>query len=359
MKNSRAVDISFIIPVFNGESKISGMLQSIFRMPEPVAYEIIVINDGSTDQTEKVLEELSKERDTLRFYSIPNSGQSRARNLGMEHAKGEYLFFADADDCVMAENIAELLFTAREGSYEIVSGTYVREEPGKEAYLACEGIPDGMISRKEDTGLFSIFKTQSAFGYIWNKLYRRQFLLKNRISFDDTIPAYMEDQLFNLKAVACDAAYYFRNVPVYEYHFQGASTTRRADPLIAEKSIAMLESYEEYLKEKDAREENLELFVPLSMRMCCWAAFKNIRYEGISFSKIKERLSMFSKAECLQYMFHHPLSIQCINSNPVFLQRTFFRLTFRLLKNGKEGLLAAVFVLGYPLMKPAAERMVR
>ena len=142
-------DISFIIPVYNGAAVISRMTESIFALAETVSFEVIIVDDGSTDETPEILSSIQKAHDNVRVHTIPNSGQSRARNLGVTDAKGEYLFFADADDRVIGEGIEKMLNAAKSGGYDVVCGTYLRIEKGKDVYRACEGIPDGVFSREK------------------------------------------------------------------------------------------------------------------------------------------------------------------------------------------------------------------
>ena len=357
MKNNK-VDISFIIPVFNGGEKTARLIESIDRMPEEISFEVIAVNDGSTDETAEVLKTLQDGHNRFLVITTENRGQSHARNEGLKKAAGDYIFFADADDSVCAEGVANLFRAAKKEKSDITCGTYVRIEDGKEPYRALAGFESGLVSREEGE-LFSKLKTESAFGYLWNKLFLRSSLLEQDLFFDEEIPVYMEDQLFNLKAFACGARYYFLNEVVYEYNFVGESETRRPDPLIAEKSVQMLKSYGAFLEKKKAKEENRDLFVPLAMRMICWAAFKNIRYEGAVYFKIKERLTTFTKEPHLAEMFQDPESRKQIKALPSFLQRCFFGLSFSMLRKKKEGLLSAVFVIASPLLKQAAKSMVR
>ncbi|MBR3244263.1 MAG: glycosyltransferase family 2 protein [Parasporobacterium sp.] len=358
--NHEKPEISFIIPVYNGEKVISRVIESVYRMPEKIRFEVIVIDDGSTDKTPEIVKKEMELRSGLRMIRTSNSGQSRARNLGVEAAGGDYIFFADADDRILAEGVDKLLLKAKENRLDVVSGTYLRIEKGKKPYQACSGLENGSISRKEsDLKRFHAFKTESAFGYIWNKLFRKDFLLEHDIWFDDTIRVYMEDQLFNLKTIGESAKYYFLNVPVYEYFFEGLSTTRKPDAKIAEKSVDMLKSYVSWLEKKNILEQNMDLLIPLAMRMACWAAFKNIRYEGASYSKIKARLILFSREKALRLLFETPDAKQHLKELSSFFQRRFFSLTFRLLKQKREGQLAFLFVIGSPLLTIAAGSMVR
>ena len=360
MNQEKKIDISFIIPVYNGAGVIERMLQSIERMPSEISFEVIAVDDGSTDNTADVLGKAASADERIRVLSQKNAGQSAARNKGLSAAEGRYVFFADADDAVIAEGIAGLFRIAESGDYDMICGTYRRLEPGKEPYRACAGLPSGILSREgEGEELFGKLKTESAFGYLWNKLFKKSFLDENGLCFDASIRVYMEDQLFNLKAFGCGAKGYFLNEPVYDYYFEGESTTRKADPEIAKKSVEMLGSYDAFLKEKGIREENQDLFVPLAMRMACWAAFKNIAYEGADFKKIRERLDVFADAEPLQYMFGRKESLRIIGTVPSFLQRRLFGLSFRLLARKNTGRLAALFAVGSPLLKAAAKTMVR
>ena len=87
--------ISVIIPVFNGEQTIEETINSILDQTFQ-DIEIIIINDGSTDATLEIVENISDSR--IKIFSYPNAGLSASRNRGIDRAKGEYISFIDADD---------------------------------------------------------------------------------------------------------------------------------------------------------------------------------------------------------------------------------------------------------------------
>lgn len=94
-----AVDVSIIIPAYNAEGSIAAAIASAIAAAAPYSYELIVVNDQSTDATGAVLQQLSSSTPALMVYNNQHSkGPSGARNTGLDYAKGTYIAFLDADD---------------------------------------------------------------------------------------------------------------------------------------------------------------------------------------------------------------------------------------------------------------------
>ena len=92
--------ISFIIPAFNAEKTIKATINSILNQnSSDIEYEIVVINDGSKDKTEDVMEEF-KNNQKIKYFVKENSGVADTRNYGVQKAKGEYIIFVDSDDYI-------------------------------------------------------------------------------------------------------------------------------------------------------------------------------------------------------------------------------------------------------------------
>lgn len=100
-KENRDIDLSIIIPVYNAEKTLSKCLDSIFKANLKATYEVICVNDGSTDNSVDILNAyIYKNFNQLILVNQPNKGAAAARNAGLELARGRYIFFLDSDDFV-------------------------------------------------------------------------------------------------------------------------------------------------------------------------------------------------------------------------------------------------------------------
>ena len=123
------LDLSVIIPAYNAERYLAAAVQSVLSQNCP-APEIIIVNDGSTDATGQIAQQLSLQHSTIRVIHSENRGAAHARNLGLDAACGRYVVFLDADDvwCLNAidPSVEALLHT---GQYDILSFGFVNAEP--------------------------------------------------------------------------------------------------------------------------------------------------------------------------------------------------------------------------------------
>lgn len=180
------VKVSVIIPVYNSEKYLNQCLDSLLAQSFK-NFEVICVDDGSTDDSSEILERYSAVDSRFRLLRQKNSGAGAARNLGMEHAQGEYLYFLDADDFLeetlleKALNKAEeeqadiVLFSAK--SFDIRSGASY--EP--DLYLRLCLLPeDKPVFSAEDCASQVFQLTNPA---PWNKFFRREFLLGEGLQF--------------------------------------------------------------------------------------------------------------------------------------------------------------------------------
>lgn len=218
----RVCDVSVILPVYNGMPALPECLDSLLNQDTgPYGYEIVVVDDGSTDATGEVLDKYAREHPHLRVIHQENSGwPGQPRNAGIEASSGRYVFFTDADDYLPAESLrSQVEFAEQHGSDIVVP--MILDGP--------DAPPRGRIwdSSAIDADRALLFKTFSP-----QKLFRRAFLDEHALRFPEGFVP-LEDGLFLARAyplarrvsVLADRGYY------YKRELDGPeSISRRAKP---------------------------------------------------------------------------------------------------------------------------------
>lgn len=189
---------SIIIPIYNVKPFIERGFNSIVKQTFQ-DYEVIFIDDGSTDGSAKLLDELENRYPKVRVFHQKNSGAGPARNLGIDKAYGDYIVFFDIDDILYKNALSrideELCKTNTElliFSYKEINQTYGIEQEFRfeEAnYLSNEELRRNYLNKL--SGL--VFNN----GFVWNKVYKRSFIQNNKISFESL--RIQQDEVFNLQ----------------------------------------------------------------------------------------------------------------------------------------------------------------
>jgi glycosyltransferase involved in cell wall biosynthesis len=185
--------VSVIVPVFNCERYIYKCVTSILNQTYK-EIEIIIVNDGSTDQSEKVLRKFKETDPRIRYYFHENSGPSVTRNFGIEMAIGEYIVFVDSDDNIEDDYIESLIRTAIEFECDIVSCGY--REVSQYGIVELNDFWKGQTIVLKDDFISNIFKGIG--GTLWGKIFRRDLIIKKNIRLEPNI-SMCEDMLFVLE----------------------------------------------------------------------------------------------------------------------------------------------------------------
>ena len=346
------IKCSVIIPVYNGEKQIRKAVESV-QCQTYNNWELIIINDGSKDKTGEVCDELQKEDERIKVIHTINQGQGLARNIGLSMAKGEYVWFADADDTLLPKGMEIFINIAEQNKYDIISALYYRQAKSQKTLITIK-TKEGTVKRKgtkDERERFHSIKTESIFGYLWNKVYRRQFLEDNQIKFDDIRKVYMEDQLFNLKAFGKAPNYFQCCEPVYCYHVDtDFSSTRMADEKIANKNREMLREYERWLRNNKIIEEERDLLTALTARVICWSLIKNIPYEGVSFKNIHERLKCFLQVDSIRDTIEDRNAYKNLKLINSLLQKSGYIVLFFMLRKKMHFIVACLFTVTAPFL---------
>lgn len=129
--------VSIIIPVYNVEKYLERCIDSILNNTYN-NFEIILINDGSKDNSQEILERYyDKYPDKIIIKQQENQGPAQARNVGLEIATGEYIMFVDSDDFVQKDYIENYIKVLKEDDYDVVLGGYYKSDDNKTLYTIC------------------------------------------------------------------------------------------------------------------------------------------------------------------------------------------------------------------------------
>lgn len=198
-----SIKISIIIPVYNCEKSIKKCIGSICQQTLK-EIEIIVVNDGSTDNTNKVIKEYQKKDNRIKILEQKNLGPSAARNRGIKIAQGKYVGFVDSDDYI-EKNMYEYLYSvSNKVSADIGICNYL-EESGNGRVLSetKNNLPDRKVLNKEEIKekiLKSFIEEENqGFFALWNKIYLKDFVIRNELELDEK-REHGEDWLFNIQA---------------------------------------------------------------------------------------------------------------------------------------------------------------
>ncbi len=213
--------VSVIVPVFNAEKTIGRCLDSLVSQCGIMPFEVIAIDDGSTDRTPEILDRYARSYPCLRTIRIPNGGPSRARNMGLDKAVGDYVTFCDADDWVDQGCYEEAVAMAEKESADIVVFGYKNVREGStrtHAWWTCRR----MGAREFAERCLLDPCTQ---GFAWNKLYSRELVANAR--FPEGIRV-CEDLLFNIGIARDSDGLIACSLPgsPYNYDLSGESLTR-------------------------------------------------------------------------------------------------------------------------------------
>lgn len=175
-------EISVIVPAYNAEEFIERCLDSLIDQDFPRDYEIIVINDGSTDGTPAIVERIAGEHKNIRVYSQTNGGISAARNAGLSRVRGKYVLFADSDDFVERRCLSALYDAAERSGADITCCNYRNINADNTVGIGCifRHRP-GVFSSSEMLG--PLLRDITVRSYIWNKMFRYELFSKNNITF--------------------------------------------------------------------------------------------------------------------------------------------------------------------------------
>lgn len=257
------LELSIVIPVYNVEKYLSVCLESIITAVygNENRIEVILINDGSTDDSGNLAEKYSLLYSWMKVIHQKNAGVAVARNKGMDAAKGKWIYFMDSDDWVPRNSISDILESVKESKdTDIFLFDAYKNESGKE--YVWEHFPTDITFDREDhesgQGLIKIqeeilYPKKTPLAAPWDKVYRTEFLKKKDISFNSSLRV-LDDMIFNMEAFGEANKVVYHKKKIYHYRYVPSSITNSYRPNRIEEDCIVWEYIRKYIDSFSVKE---------------------------------------------------------------------------------------------------------
>ena len=273
--------ITVVVSVYNVEEYLDRCIQSLLQQTFR-DFELILVDDGSPDRCPGMCDEWAKKDPRISAFHKANGGLSSARNLGIEHAKGEYIIFPDPDDWVEPDYLEKLLALKNEYNADLSICS---------DHLECQenGFKEETVLLNRDEALRELMKPKGFCGYAWNKLYSMDVILKNDLRFDEELGA-VQDLHFNVRYFLLCDSFVYATLPLYHYVINSGSVSSRSSALTPRKISGLL-AYKKIAELVHDRYPDIE---EDSYSSLCNLCLKHIDVYYKSHMKSKELLDMLT-----------------------------------------------------------------
>jgi glycosyltransferase involved in cell wall biosynthesis len=325
-QGSDAPALSVLVPIYNVERYLEECLESIHNQSF-ADFEVICINDGSTDGSRAIIDSYMKRDRRFRIIDKPNSGYGASMNQGLEAATGTFVGIVESDDFIDPETLKILYTTALEFDAEVVKANcyFYWSTPHHKNELF-ELVPASQVKRlvnpQEERDIFYLKPS------IWSAIYRRDFLNKNTIRFLETPGASYQDAGFNFKVwVSATRAVFLKEA--YLHYRQDNESSSVNSP---SKVYCVCDEYEEMTRYLDERPQQKVYLDPVKTKMrydsYMWNYERLVEQFQVSFLKrFKEDFDRAELEGTLDLELFEPwkiLDLQTIRQSPALYhaQRT-------------------------------------
>lgn len=249
--------LSILVPVYNVEKTIERCVNSLLNQNlDRNEYEVILVDDGSTDNSLSVIQEHYGFEQNLKVFSKPNGGLSSARNYALAHAEGKYIMHVDSDDFLESNVIGDLVGIAEKDNIDLL-------------FFYGKKIPKNRLINVQKFNLFEIYTGEYILlngmrvSSVWCNLYSHSFLKKVGIQFYDRISH--QDVEYNYRLYPFAERVMFTDIVAYNYDVAGESISRTRNPKKIEKNyldnLVVAHNIKEFAKSAEISEDLRDLLI--------------------------------------------------------------------------------------------------
>ena len=224
--------VSVIIPMHNAEKTIKRALDSLMNQSY-ANIEVVVVNNNSTDKSINIAKTYLNKLE-LKLLNEKNSGPSYARNNGIENSSGEYIMFLDADDYFEKDMVYEMVSAVKNN--DLVCCNKYKVNNQKKTF---EKFQNESIKSYGYIGLLEYMQKHAVFNTVWNKIYKKSIIIKNKIRFNTSMKV-SEDYNFNIDYYRYVKSAVVINAPLYNYFINKSGVTKSP---VTQKDFEYIDSF--------------------------------------------------------------------------------------------------------------------
>jgi glycosyltransferase involved in cell wall biosynthesis len=300
--------VSIIMPVYNVEKYLDRSIKSVLAQTYK-KIEIILVDDGSTDSSSIICDKYGeKYKDIIKIIHIPNGGSSNARNVGVSIASGKYICFVDPDDFISDRHVETLVDLVDDGKYQLGEVSYhVVDELELKKGHSFEEIKEKTITTMTNIEALNCFGYSAIInGYVWNKIYLRELIIKNNILFRTDIRLW-EDMLFVVEYISVSKNVVVCNMPTYFYIQRGGSVIHSNNYNVCRTKIISVHYFEEIMNkllhdELLSHDSDFVKWVKRIYSETCIGDVLNVQYRNNIFDRTETRIRVKDAKKYWKYL---------------------------------------------------------
>ena len=309
---------SIIVPVYNVEKFLAKCLDSVINQDFD-DYEIIAVNDGSSDSSADILDEYAKKNDKIKVINQANKGLGGARNTAIENACGDYLVFVDSDDFICFDMLSQIASILNENLLDILVFDCIQVDVNGNFLTIFSHNFDNIsyvtLTQKE----FMTFEPST-----WSKIYKRSLFINNNIRFPERL--WYEDLATVYRLVPFANKIGYLKKPLYYYVQQPGSITHSANTTRMMEIITAFDTLESYFKQTGCYEEYYAELEWLCVKHVLYYSAHRFLTKGYYYKQMNALYnyvcSHYPKFKNNKYVKEYMPSIYCMN---LIVNKHFFR----------------------------------
>ena len=239
-------DISIIVPIYNSEKHIKKCIDSLVNQTYK-NIEIILVNDGSTDNTENIIKEYRDKR--IKYFENKNHGIGYSRNFGIKKAIGKYIMFVDSDDYLELDACCKVINNIKDSDMLVFNFNKITNN-NKEKVKINEFKASSL---KDNPSLLLDINLSP-----WNKAYKRELIVKNNVKFEEQLK--YEDATFVSYSLDKASKISYMDEYLYDYVIHSKSETTIRDEKVFD-IIKIVDKVRVYFKDKDYMKETINKLI--------------------------------------------------------------------------------------------------